>query len=118
MREERAARRTRTGNVNMQITEADRSGRLVARLTDVSYSYDGAPLISHLSTEVSRGDRIGIVGPNGSGKSTTIKMILGLLAPSGWTYRDTASGGHFGREAFPWERLDRVDAVRAALGLR
>ena len=43
---------------------------------------------------------------------------LGLLAPSGWTYRDTASGGHFGREAFPWERLDRVDAVRAALGLR
>ena len=60
MREERAARRTRTGNVNMQITEADRSGRLVARLTDVSYSYDGAPLISGLSTEVSRGDRIGI----------------------------------------------------------
>ena len=43
---------------------------------------------------------------------------LGLLAPSGWSYRDTASGGHFGREAFPWERLDRVDAVRAALGLR
>ena len=55
MREERAARRTRTGNVNMQITEADRSGRLVARLTDVSYSYDGEPLISGLSTEVSRG---------------------------------------------------------------
>ncbi|MBQ6923013.1 MAG: methionine adenosyltransferase domain-containing protein, partial [Kiritimatiellae bacterium] len=43
---------------------------------------------------------------------------LGLLAPNGWTYRDTASGGHFGRAAFPWERLDRVDAVRAALGLR
>ena len=81
MREERAARRTRTGNVNMQITEADRSGRLVARLTDVSYSYDGAPLISHLSTEVSRGDRIGIVGPNGSGKTTLLRLILGELKP-------------------------------------
>ena len=81
MREERAARRTRTGNVNMQITEADRSGRLVARLTDVSYSYDGSPLISHLSTEISRGDRIGIVGPNGSGKTTLLRLILGELQP-------------------------------------
>ena len=81
MREERAARRTRTGNVNMQITEADRSGRLVARLTDVSYSYDGSPLISHLSTEISRGDRIGIVGPNGSVKTTLLRMMLGDLQP-------------------------------------
>ncbi|MBO7414487.1 MAG: ATP-binding cassette domain-containing protein [Fibrobacter sp.] len=81
MREERAARRTRTGTVNMQITEAERSGRLVARLTDVCYTYDGAPLINHLSTEVSRGDRIGIVGPNGSGKTTLLRLILGELKP-------------------------------------
>ncbi len=81
MREERAARRSRTGNVNMQITEADRSGRLVARLKNVSYSYDGSPLISDLSTEISRGDRIGIVGPNGSGKTTLLRLILGELHP-------------------------------------
>lgn len=81
MRQERAERRTHVGNVNMQITEADRSGRMVARLTDVSYSYDGSPLISHFSTEVSRGDRIGIVGPNGSGKTTLLKLILGELQP-------------------------------------
>ncbi len=81
MREERAARRSRTGNVNMQITEADRSGRLVARLRNVSYSYDGSPLISDFSTEISRGDRIGIVGPNGSGKTTLLRLILGELQP-------------------------------------
>ncbi|MBQ3778799.1 MAG: ATP-binding cassette domain-containing protein [Fibrobacter sp.] len=81
MREERAARRSRTGNVNMQITEADRSGRLVARLKNVSYSYDGSPLISDLSTEISRGDRVGIVGPNGSGKTTLLRLILGELQP-------------------------------------
>ena len=81
MREERAARRNRTGNVNMQITEADRSGRLVARLKNVSYSYDGSPLISDFSTEISRGDRIGIVGPNGSGKTTLLRLILGELQP-------------------------------------
>lgn len=82
MREERAARRTRTGNVSMQITEAERSGRLVARLTDVSYSYGDRNLISHFSTEVSRGDRIGIVGPNGSGKTTLLRLILGELEPA------------------------------------
>ncbi|MBR6454020.1 MAG: ATP-binding cassette domain-containing protein, partial [Fibrobacter sp.] len=87
MREERAARRSRTGNVNMQITEADRSGRLVARLTDVSYSYDGSPLINGFSTEISRGDRIGIVGPNGSGKTTLLRLILGELQPDSGSVR-------------------------------
>ena len=87
MREERAARRTRVGNVNMQITEAEKSGRLVARLTDVNYTYDGSPLISHLTTEIFRGDRIGIVGPNGSGKTTLLRLILGELAPESGNVR-------------------------------
>ena len=30
-------------------------------------------------------------------------------------YRTTSVYGHFGRDAFPWERLDRVDALRSAL---
>ncbi len=44
---------------------------------------------------------------------------LGLARPNGWTYRDTASYGHFGRtdKPFPWERLDKTDAIRSALGL-
>jgi S-adenosylmethionine synthetase len=32
-------------------------------------------------------------------------------------YRRTAAYGHFGREGFPWEATDRVDAVRSHLGL-
>lgn len=38
---------------------------------------------------------------------------LGLLKPSGWNYRMTASGGHFGRECFPWEKLDKVTALQS-----
>jgi S-adenosylmethionine synthetase len=40
---------------------------------------------------------------------------LNLLRP---IYRQTASGGHFGREgdAFTWERTDAVDALRSAAG--
>ena len=31
-------------------------------------------------------------------------------------YRQTATYGHFGRDGFAWERVDRVDAIKAALG--
>ena len=38
--------------------------------------------VNGLSLNVRRGEVFGLLGPNGSGKSTTIKMILGLLAPT------------------------------------
>jgi ABC-2 type transport system ATP-binding protein len=38
--------------------------------------------VDGLSLTVRKGEVFGLLGPNGSGKSTTIKMILGLLAPS------------------------------------
>ncbi len=41
---------------------------------------------------------------------------LGLTKPKGWCYRDTASYGHFGRQEFPWERTDKVDALKDLLG--
>ena len=40
-----------------------------------------------------------------------------LKKPQGWRYRQTTNGGHFGRGLFPWEKLDKVDAIRSALGL-
>ena len=43
--------------------------------------------VDGLSLAVKRGEVFGLLGPNGSGKSTTIKMILGLLDPSGGTVR-------------------------------
>ena len=41
---------------------------------------------------------------------------LGLLQPQGWCYRQTATYGHFGRAEFPWEKTDRVEALREAAG--
>ena len=41
--------------------------------------------VDALDLDVRRGEVFGLLGPNGSGKSTTIKMILGLLAPSAGT---------------------------------
>jgi ABC-2 type transport system ATP-binding protein len=38
--------------------------------------------VDHISFEVQPGEVVGYLGPNGSGKTTTIRMLLGLLAPS------------------------------------
>jgi ATP-binding cassette subfamily F protein uup len=81
LRVERAARRERLGQVRLSIDSRERSGKLVAELTDVSKSFDGRPIVRDLSMSVMRGDRIGLLGPNGIGKSTLIKLLLGRLEP-------------------------------------
>ena len=43
---------------------------------------------------------------------------LGLTKPKGWSFRKTSNYGHFGREGFPWEKTDRVAALRSAAGLK
>ena len=41
---------------------------------------------------------------------------LKLLRPKGWCYEDTAAYGHFGRSAFPWEKLDKVEKLKKWFG--
>jgi S-adenosylmethionine synthetase len=43
---------------------------------------------------------------------------LGLIKPKGWSYRKTSNYGHFGRDGFPWEKTDRVAALRSAAGVK
>ena len=82
MRVERASRRERTGNASFNMESADRSGKRVAELENVSHAYEGETVLKPFSTLVSQGDRIGIVGANGSGKSTLIKILVGELTPT------------------------------------
>ncbi|SDV50921.1 ATP-binding cassette domain-containing protein [Chitinasiproducens palmae] len=87
MREERAQRRQVQGNVRLEASQAERSGKLVAELTDVIKSFGGRRLVDGLTATVMRGDKIGLIGPNGAGKTTLIRLILGLLPPDGGTVR-------------------------------
>ncbi|MBX9854589.1 MAG: ATP-binding cassette domain-containing protein [Gemmatimonadaceae bacterium] len=81
MRVERAQRRERVGLTRAQIQEADRSGRLVLEVQDLTFSHGERPIVQGLSTTIMRGDRVGLIGPNGSGKTTLLRLLLGDLAP-------------------------------------
>jgi ATP-binding cassette subfamily F protein uup len=87
LRNERAARRERIGNLRLAIDASERSGKLVAELSNVSKRFDERPLVSDLTLRLMRGDRLALLGPNGAGKSTLIKLMLGLLAPDSGTVR-------------------------------
>ncbi len=87
LRRERAARRERSGQVNIAIDDSTRSGKVVAELEGVSKSFGDKRIVSNLNLRLLRGDKLGLVGPNGAGKSTLIKLILGELAPDAGTVK-------------------------------
>jgi len=82
MRNERNRRRTQTGNVNIKINRAERTGKIVFEAKDLCFSYDQSPVINSFSTTLMRADRVGIIGPNGSGKTTLVKLFSGELQPA------------------------------------
>ncbi len=81
MREEHRQRRERLGTARLNLQDAERSGKLVAEVKDLTFAYGDEPVVKDFSTTVMRGDRIGIIGPNGAGKTTLLKLILGELSP-------------------------------------
>ncbi|OAJ51321.1 ABC transporter ATP-binding protein [Paraburkholderia ginsengiterrae] len=87
MRNERAERRNVQGNVKLDVGQGEKSGKIVAELTDVTKRYGSRTVIEKFTATVMRGDKIGFVGPNGAGKTTMLKLILGELAPDEGTVR-------------------------------
>lgn len=88
MRTERAARREVQGNVKLEVSQADRSGKIVAELVNVSKSYGDKPVVRDFTGTIMRGDKVGVIGPNGVGKTTLLRLILGELAPDSGTVRN------------------------------
>lgn len=54
---------------------------MAVRTTDLTKDFKKVRAVDGLSLEVPAGTVFGFLGPNGSGKTTTIKLLLGLLAP-------------------------------------
>jgi zinc transport system ATP-binding protein len=54
----------------------------VITLENVSFAYDGVPVLEDVSLSIADGEFMGLVGPNGGGKSTLLRIVLGLLPPA------------------------------------
>ncbi|CAL9457063.1 ABC transporter ATP-binding protein [Streptomyces sp. enrichment culture] len=81
--------------------------------------------VDSISFTVGRGEMVGYIGPNGAGKSTTIKMLTGILTPSGGRLRvagieparDRVRLAHrigvvFGQRTTLWWDLPLIDSYR------
>jgi ABC-2 type transport system ATP-binding protein len=80
--------------------------------------------VQGVSLRIPMGQSVAFIGPNGSGKSTTIKMLMGLLPPSGgdarvlglipWRERkhlDGHIGSVFGKRSHLWHHLSLSDSL-------
>lgn len=57
------------------------SAEATVRLDQMSRSYGNLLAVDSLTLEVRRGEMFGLIGPDGAGKTTTLRVVLGLLAP-------------------------------------
>ena len=76
LRLERTARRDVRNQSTMNITQGDRSGKLVFEAEDVSVAFGDNVVIENLNLLITRNDRLALIGANGTGKSTLIKLIM------------------------------------------
>ena len=87
MREAARQRRRKQGKAKLAMNKGELSGKLVCEAEDISYSWEGRPIVRDLSFTLLRGDKVGIIGPNGCGKSTLLNLILGKLKPEAGSIR-------------------------------
>lgn len=64
----------------------DMNGNSIAvQVNDLRRTFGDFVAVDNISLSVRRGEIFGFLGPNGAGKSTTIRMLCGLLMPTGGT---------------------------------
>src|SRR5689334_14601278 len=75
----------------------DASSEPIIHTEHLSRTFGSLVAVRDVSLSVKRGEIFGVLGPNGAGKSTTIRMLCGILDPTGG--RGTVVGHDILREA-------------------
>lgn len=99
-------------NLSRSFVLSDRTRGLAGALRDL-VRRDGtvANAVNDVSFSIERGEAVALLGPNGAGKSTTVKMLCGILKPTGGTLRI--------RGRNPWaERTEHVRGLGVVFGQR
>lgn len=75
---------------------------LLVELEQVTFAYPGQPwnVLQQCNLKIRTGEVLGLVGLNGAGKTTLVKMIAGLLDPTGGTVRGGNAGSVDGAAVF------------------
>jgi len=81
LREEKKTQRKAIGQMRMLAQKVDPSGHRVAKISQLGFGYGEKCLVKDFTTQIMRGDKIGVIGPNGSGKTTLLRLLLGELTP-------------------------------------
>ncbi|MDQ2754541.1 MAG: ABC transporter ATP-binding protein [Actinomycetota bacterium] len=63
------------------------SSSLAIATRGLTKTFSGVAAVDHVDLEVPTGAVFGFLGPNGSGKTTTIRILLGLIAPTAGTWQ-------------------------------
>ena len=82
LRFEFSNRRMAQGTSTIKIDTAASSGDRVVKIEDMSFSYGDKAVIRQFTSDILRGERIGVVGENGTGKTTLLKLLTGALQPT------------------------------------
>ena len=83
----RSARRDQQGQVKLDVSSGERSGKIVAELTDVNKAFGDKVIVNNFTATIMRGDKVGLIGQNGAGKTTLLKLILGQDQPDSGTVK-------------------------------
>ncbi len=81
LKRQRAEHRGPQGQVKLEATEAQDSGKLVAEAKAISLAFGDRTIVKDFSTKIARRARIGLVGPNGAGKTTLLNLLTGQHQP-------------------------------------
>ena len=99
------------------------------RLTNLTKRYGSVTAVDAINLEVPRGELFGFLGPNGAGKTTTLRMIAGILRPTGGTVeiadidieKDPIGAkrtlGYIPDRPFIYEKLTGAEFLRFVAGL-
>ena len=71
---------------------------------DLQFSYGGINAVKRINLYVDQGELVTLIGANGAGKTSTLKVITGLLNPTGGTI-DFAGDSVGGRPAYELAKL-------------
>lgn len=67
----------------MAVPASTGEGKVHLRLAGLAKSFGKVEVIPGVDLEVMKGEMVALLGPSGCGKTTTLRMIAGLIAPSG-----------------------------------